>query len=176
MNSTSRLAIMHYRPTCSSFQLSYNFSSTISVILKMMFLTTPTLVLYLNFVDQTQRHLSRNVLLSIRKYLSHQFQPASNNHAVPLSPSHPTIDTTNPLINIFLNTLTNLPVIDGKWDNTTHIVRIGSITYFKIKSYQLTTIGRVRSSSQPSPCLTLAHVNHWTDQTAKLPHSEEHNQ
>ena len=58
MNSTSRLAIMHYRPTCNSFQLSYNFSSTISVILKMMFLTTPTLVLYLNFVDQTQHHLA----------------------------------------------------------------------------------------------------------------------
>ena len=78
--------------------------------------------------------------------------------------------------NIFLHTLVNLHVGDDTWDNTTHISHIGVITYIKIKSHQLTSLGHIRSSTRPLPCLTLVHVNHWDNQTAEILNSTEHNQ
>ena len=94
--------------------------------------------------------------------------------ATSLTPSHIPIDITQSLIDTFLHTLVILDVNDDNLDNTTHISHIGPITYIKIKSYQLTSLGHLRLSIQLSFCLALAHKNHWADQKAELLHSVKH--
>ena len=145
---------------------------------------TPTIIIYNSAVvhshhlallstDQTQCHITCNVLPSISKSLSHQLQQAINHHTAPLSPSYPTINNAYPLIDKKIYTLTSLPTFNETWESITHIYHIGSITCVNIKSYQLTILGHIRSSSQPWPYLNLAHANYWADQTAELLNSED---